>query len=190
MQIPSDALLSLSDTPTTLSIDIAVSKKRSYFQLKRGFAFTLISIGDIIVTSELASAYQVKVSQLGIFSSMFYYPYSLLQPFSGLLSDIIEPSFLITISTIISSIGAIICGLSESLLVGCIGRFIVGAGCSLMFCPCNTILINWFPLKHYSKILGLFVFIAGCGNLLAQTPFCKNHRMEMVFFFDCNFFNI
>ncbi|KAK8886049.1 hypothetical protein M9Y10_041509 [Tritrichomonas musculus] len=180
MQISNDELLSLSETPTSLTSDIGVSQPRSYFQLRRISVFILISIGDIIVnfhracptvvTDELASAYHVQVSQLGIFSSMFYYPYSLFQPFSGLLSDIIEPAYLITISTIISSIGAVICGLSQSLLIGCIGRFIVGAGCSLMFCPCNTILINWFPLQHYSKILGLFIFIAGCGNLLAQTP--------------------
>lgn len=180
MQISNDGLISLSDAPTSLSSDIGIQRKKSYFQLKRVLVFILISIGDIIVnfhracptvvTDELAAAYHVQVSRLGIFSSMFYYPYSLFQPFSGLLSDIIEPAYLITISTIISSIGAVICGLSQSLLIGCIGRFIVGAGCSLMFCPCNTILINWFPLQHYSKILGLFIFIAGCGNLLAQTP--------------------
>ncbi|KAK8837618.1 hypothetical protein M9Y10_036149 [Tritrichomonas musculus] len=47
---------------------------------------------------------------------------------------------------------------------------LVGVGCGPLYSPCNRVLINWFPLEHYSKILGLFNSTAGCGLLLAQTP--------------------
>lgn len=86
------------------------------------------------------------------------------------MSDIIDPSIIISFGTFIASIGAVICGFSKSLLVGSIGRFLVGVGCGPLYSPCNRVLINWFPLEHYSKILGLFNFTAGCGLLLAQTP--------------------
>ncbi|KAK8847008.1 hypothetical protein M9Y10_019582 [Tritrichomonas musculus] len=81
-----------------------------------------------------------------------------------------EPSFIIGSSMIVSSVGAVICGLSKSFFVGCIGRIIVGAGCGLIYSPCTRIIMNWFPLKYYSRMLGLFLFIAGFGNFLVQTP--------------------
>lgn len=180
MQSATDTLLSLSENPDYLSTKSELPPTLRHFQFKRVVVFTIISLVDIIVffqracptvvTKELSEAYGVKVSQLGIFTSMFYIPYSLLQPFAGLLADVMEPSFIISISTIVASMGAIICGLSKSLFVGCIGRIIVGGGCGLVYSPCNRIILNWFPLQHYSKMLGVFLFIAGLGNFLAQTP--------------------
>lgn len=124
-----------------------------------------------VVTKELSEAYHVEETRLGIFTSMFFIPFSILQLFAGLFSDVFEPSFIIGFSMIFSSVGAVICGLSHSLFEGCIGRIIVGAGCGLIYSPCTRIIMNWFPLKIYSKMLGLFLFISGLGNYLAQTPF-------------------
>ncbi|KAK8897874.1 hypothetical protein M9Y10_000103 [Tritrichomonas musculus] len=180
MENQTDSLLSFGENPDYLSSVPGKPEKKSHFQHRRIFIFLNIALVDMIVffqracptvvTDELANAYDVQVSQLGVFTSMFYIPYSLLQPFAGLLADVMEPSFIIGCSTIISSIGAIICGLSQSLFVGCIGRIIVGTGCGLIYSPCNRIIMNWFPLQHYSKMLGVFLFIAGLGNFLAQTP--------------------
>ena len=180
MENQTDSLLSFGENPDYLSLVPGKPEKKSHFQHRRIFIFLNIALVDMIVffqracptvvTDELANAYDVQVSQLGVFTSMFYIPYSLLQPFAGLLADVMEPSFIIGCSTIISSIGAIICGLSQSLFVGCIGRIIVGTGCGLIYSPCNRIIMNWFPLQHYSKMLGVFLFIAGLGNFLAQTP--------------------
>lgn len=181
MQYSTNTILSLTDNTDILSYQTDFVEKKSHFQIRRIFIFSIIAITDMVVffqracptvvTEELAEAYHVKVSQLGIFSSMFYYPYALLQPFAGLLADVMEPSFLIGCSNIISAIGAVICGLSKTLFIGCIGRVIVGVGCSLIYASCQRIIMNWFPLEYYSKMMGLFLFIAGCGNFLAQTPF-------------------
>lgn len=180
METQTDTLLSFTENLECLSSKSETPEVKSHFNLRRIFVFLLIALIDMtvffqracptVVTDELAEAYHVQVSQLGIFTSMFYIPYSILQPFAGLLADVMEPSFIIASSILISSVGSIICGLSQSLLVGCIGRIIVGTGSGLVYSPCNRILLNWFPLKHYSKILGVFLFIAGLGNFLAQTP--------------------
>lgn len=180
MQPPNEVLLSFTETSDTLTSNQLISKKKSHFKIKRIFVFVVITLVEIllffqracptVVTDDLSKAYDVPVSQLGIFTSMFYYPYALFQPFAGLLSDVMEPAYIISSSVIIAAIGDVICGLSKSIYVGCIGRFIVGMGCGPIYTPCNRIILNWFPLEHYSKILGLFIALAGCGGILAQTP--------------------
>ncbi|OHS95942.1 transporter [Tritrichomonas foetus] len=179
MQSLPDPLLSLSSTNTLLS-SATDDKPNWKFQARRVFILVMISLADMlvffqracptVVTDEIAEAYHVKVSQLGIFSSMFYYPYALFQPFAGLLADVMEPAYLIGCSSIISAAGAFICGSSKSLFVGCIGRLLVGIGSAPVYCPCSRIVMNWFPLESYGRWLGVFVFTAGCGSLFAQTP--------------------
>ena len=151
-----------------------------HFRIKRILILILISMSDMlvffqracptVVANEIAATYGVGVSKLGIFSSMFYYPYSIFQVFSGSFSDVMEPAFLIGTSSMISSLGAIICGLSNTLFVGCIGRLLVGLGSAAVYCPCNRIIMNWFPLAYYGRVLGVFIFIAGFGSMFAQTP--------------------
>ena len=128
------------------------------FKIRRMSIFIIIVLCDVIVyfqrscstvlADDMAVSYGVDPSKIGIFSSLFYYPYSILQPFSGLLADVIEPSYLISGSTFLAAIGAFLCGISKNLFVGYVGRFIVGVGSALVYCPANRIQINRFPLKY------------------------------------------
>ena len=179
MQLPNDNLLSFTETSDILS-NTGQSKKK-HFQIKRIFVLMVLSLFEMlvffqracptVVTDDLSKAYEVPVSDLGIFTSMFYYPYSLLQPVAGLLADVIEPSYILCFSGIISAIGDLMCGLCKTLFGGSIGRFMVGFGCSFVPSCCFRTILNWFPLEQYSKILGIFLFFGGIGGILAQTPF-------------------
>lgn len=150
------------------------------FQIRRIAIFLIIVLCDVLVFFQRAStnvlgddvarSYGCKPSQLGLFSSIFYYSCSILQPFAGLLSDVIEPSYLLGISMLFGSIGGAICGASKNLIVGCIGRFIVGVGSGSVYCSANRTTMNWFKLEHYAKVAGLYQFIAGMGTFLAQAP--------------------
>lgn len=173
-------LLSFTETPNPISKDLNPPKK-SCFQVKRIFVLLVLSTFEMlvcfqrncptVVTDELSKAYNVPVSKLGIFTSMFYYPFSLLQPIAGLMCDVIEPSYILFFSGVITAVGDFICGLSKSLLGGSIGRLFVGFGCSFVASSCIRTILNWFPLEHYSRMYGIFLFFGGVGGILAQTPF-------------------
>jgi len=123
-----------------------------------------------IVAEKMSQEYHVPKSDLGVFSSIFFYPYALLQPFAGLMSDLIEPGYLMAVSHVIASVGALICGMSKSLYVGCIGRFLVGVGCSPTYVPICRIVANWYKSEKMSTILGLLLAIGGLGSLSSQGP--------------------
>ncbi|OHT15024.1 transporter [Tritrichomonas foetus] len=124
-----------------------------------------------VLSEMMASTYGVDVAQLGIFSSMFFYPYSFIQPFAGLLADVVEPGFLCTAATLASATGALICGLSKSLFVGCIGRLLVGFGSAPIYASACRCFANWVNLKYYSRCVGAFIAFAGMGSFIAQGPF-------------------
>ena len=123
-----------------------------------------------IVAASMAEDYGVEKSALGIFSSIFFYPYGLIQPFAGLLSDIVEPAFVIGGSQLLAAVGACICGASNGMGVGCFGRFLVGLGCGPTYVPVCRCILNWFPLRFYPHMVGLLLAIGGVGGIIAQGP--------------------
>ena len=152
----------------------------TYFKVFRIYAFTNAALTytlvffhrncPSIVSDDMAKDYDVNKKKLGIFSSMYFYPYAVTQIFAGLLSDIFDPVLLIGISHIISSIGAFICGASNGITVGCIGRFLVGLGCGPTYVPICRFSTTWFHLKYYSNIMGILLAAGGIGGIIAQYP--------------------
>lgn len=156
-------------------------KDRKRFKITRIFILVLISLSDMIVyfqravptivSEDMAKSYNVSVGDLSIFSSAFFYPYAVIQPFAGLLADVMDPRYLIGICSLIASIGGLICGLSNSLAVGSFGRVLVGIGSGPIYVPACRTIANWFALDQYSRATGIFSAVAGCGGLIAQGPF-------------------
>lgn len=123
-----------------------------------------------ILSADMAADYKVPIKDMSIFSSLYFYPYAILQPFAGLLADIVDPAIVIGICQFVASIGGIICGFSQTITVGYIGRFLVGFGCGPTYVPITRTIANWFPLRLYAQMCGLALAIASCGGIVAQGP--------------------
>ena len=122
------------------------------------------------MTAEISESYHVSVAQLAIFTSAAFYPCAIAQPVAGMLSDIMEAGLLIGTCSLICAAGGLICGLSNSLIVGCVGRFLFGMGSGFMYGPFCRIAANWWPLHQFARIVGLYLALSSTGTLLGQTP--------------------
>lgn len=138
-----------------------------------------------ILSTDISASYKVSVADLDIFSSIYYYSYGLMQLFAGLLADVIEPSYLTGISQIVASIGSIICGFSQTILIGSIGRFLVGIGTSFTYIPACRMNVNWFGLQYYSFLTGIFMIGSAIGSILAQsvTAYLLDHMEWRTIFY-------
>jgi len=106
----------------------------SSFKTKRSLGFFVLAVlyslvffhrvNPSIVADDMAIEYNISKAPLSVFSSMYFYPYALIQPFAGLLSDVLEPSYLIGVSHIVSSIGSALCGYSDNLLLVALEDFL------------------------------------------------------------------
>jgi len=123
-----------------------------------------------VLSKDMAPDFNVSTTSLTIFSSMFFWTYSLMQPFGGLLADIMDPAILVGCSAIIASIGSFICGKSKSLGLAVFGRFVVGFGCAPTYVPICKLLTRWYPLDWYAFFGGVVLAAGGCGGIVAQAP--------------------
>lgn len=130
-----------------------------------------------ILSSEMAEVLNVEESSMSIFSSMYFWPYAIMQPFCGVVADIIEPGYLISAACFISAIGAFICGISDNFSLSVFGRFVVGFGCSPVYVPMIRIITQWFPLKNYAILAGIVLACGGCGGIIAQTPLAEMQKV-------------
>ena len=126
-----------------------------------------------IVSSDMAITFGVDKASLGYFSTMFFWPYAVMQPFGGLLADIMDPSILIGAASLVTSLGSMICGFSESPAVAAFGRFVVGIGAAPTYVPICRVLIQWFPAKYYAVLSGIVLGCGGVGGIVAQVPLEK-----------------
>ena len=150
------------------------------FQIHRFFLFLLVSFAyaiclflrscPSIVADKMAEDYGKDKAVIGIFTSIYFYTYGLIQPFVGLFVDVAEPGFIIGGSLLLGSVGTFVCGLSKNLAVGCLGRALVGIGCGPVYVSANRCLINWFQVHQYAFILGVMHSIGSLGYLFAQGP--------------------
>lgn len=144
-----------------------------------------------VVSEDMAKDFGKKKSDLGILSSLFFYPYAILQIFAGMISDVMDPAILVGVSHIISSIGGFLCGISGNLgenggfELAIVGRLLVGLGCGPTYVPICKIASTWFPSKKYGTMIGLLMAFGGGGGIIAQFPlekFAENLGWQTAFF--------
>lgn len=126
--------------------------------------FSIAVLGDQIALDLTGD----KNADLSIFTSMYMWSYALMQPFIGTISDLIDPKFIIALSNFLSAAGTFIISLSNNLLCACVGRFLVGIGCSGIFVATNKIGANWLSSDQFRYLSGLLMGIGGAGSLLSQ----------------------
>jgi sugar phosphate permease len=123
-----------------------------------------------VVSADLSKEFNVSVTSLTIYSSMYFWVYGVLQPFSGLLADVIDPAYLIGSAVILSALGSLTCGLAGSLGVSIFGRFLVGFGCACVYVPICRLLTRWYPIKWYPVLAGVLLASGGIGGMVSQGP--------------------
>ncbi|EAY18959.1 Major Facilitator Superfamily protein [Trichomonas vaginalis G3] len=138
-----------------------------------------------VVVEDMAQAYGVTTQKLAVFSSCYFYPYALMQPFAGLMADLFDPCRVLGIFGLISAIGSAICGFSTKIQIGIVGRFLVGFGCGPTYVSVMRISANWFKLHQLPTLLGILMAVSCIGGAGAATPlaiFCEKYGWRAAFY--------
>ena len=123
-----------------------------------------------VLTDQLSESLNVTKDQISIFSSMYFWTYAAMQPIGGILSDVLSPGKLISLSTIISATGSIIMGESTNFALSCFARCLVGIGCGPIFVSSIRLAANWYSPKGYAVANGIILTMGSIGGCLAQGP--------------------
>ncbi|MFN3604327.1 MAG: MFS transporter [Leptonema sp. (in: bacteria)] len=127
-------------------------------------------VAPAVVSQQLMSYYKITGAELGNLSAMYFYIYTVMQIPAGIFADFVGPKKVILFGSLISGIGSIVFGFSNSYSFALMGRFFVGLGVSVIFISILKLNQNWFDIKQFSFLSGITIFLGNLGALIATTP--------------------
>ncbi len=143
-----------------------------------GFAVLCLSIffvffhrlSTAVLAPDLINSLSTSTIELGILSSMYFWSYAAMQIPSGFLIDSIGPKKTVTIFSGITTIGALLFGTAQTLLMASIARLFVGMGVSVIFVATIKHLSSWFQPDEISSYFGVFILVGNLGAIGASAP--------------------
>lgn len=130
----------------------------------------ILQVSPSIMTTQLMAEFNINATALGVIASFYFYSYTLMQIPSGLLYDRFGPRMLITAATVLCSLGALFFGLTHSVLLLAIGRFLLGIGSAFAFVGALTVASRWFSPAVFAFFIGLIQFIGCIGATCGSYP--------------------
>ncbi len=109
----------------------------------------LLNVSPSVMRPELASAFRVEATQLGILAGIFFWAYTLLQIPGGVLLDRLGPRRLLTWAAFFCALGSLLFAHADVLMVALLGRLLMGVGASFAAIGCMKVAADWFPLKRF-----------------------------------------
>lgn len=129
-----------------------------------------LQVSPSIMTNQLMAEFGINASVLGIMASCYFYSYTAMQIPSGLLYDRFGPRSLISIATAVCSLGALFFGLSHSVFLLGVGRFLLGIGSAFAFVGVLAIAARWFAPSLFALFVGITQLLAGIGAMSGALP--------------------
>ena len=126
----------------------------------------LVRVMPSAMTDELMGYFHIGAATLGVMVAVFYYAYAVMQIPAGLMFDRIGTRLLLTIMVLICAVGVLLFGISDSIIIATIGRFLIGFSSAFAFLGALVMAARWLPHKYFALFVGL-VQLLGCVGAIA-----------------------
>ncbi len=124
--------------------------------------------------SEISSAFgHISASTFGQLSAFYYFAYSPMQLPVGMLMDRFGPRKLLFFACLCCTAGSFMFSFSESILIACSGRFLVGFGSSFAFVGVLSLALYWLPRRFFSLAVGLITTLGMLGLVYGEIKITK-----------------
>jgi sugar phosphate permease len=128
-------------------------------------------ISPAVLAPYLMEAFSTTATSLGAMSSAYFYPYALGQPIVGMLTDRWGARKVVTLSTLIGFIGALLFGLAPSLFMASMARGLIGLGAAGVFIPALKILLPWFGPQAFAQMNAILLAVGNLAAIVGSTPY-------------------
>ncbi len=123
-----------------------------------------------VIALDIQSSFGISGTLLGLLGSAYFYSYAFMQLPTGLMADSWGPRKTVAVFFVLAGIGSILMGISPNLPLAIVGRILVGVGVSTVF-VCNfKLLSEWFSVRQFVIMGGVFMTMGGIGALISSAP--------------------
>ena len=130
----------------------------------------LLQVSPSVMSNELMTDFSVTSQTLGVLIGIYFYSYAVMQLPAGVLLDYFGPQRLLTIATLICALSTIAFGMTESFLMACIARLMIGIGSAFAAVGTMKFAANWFPAQRFALLTGLMITFGMLGAIGGEAP--------------------
>jgi len=125
---------------------------------------------NAIIAPQLQKNLSLTPEKLGILSAWFFYAFAFTQVPIALLLDRLGARRIMTVLTLVGSLGAVIFGLAADFSGAAIGRTLLGFGMAANFIGGLKLFTQWFSPREFATMSGLLTGAGTIGSIAASTP--------------------
>jgi sugar phosphate permease len=134
------------------------------------FSDYLARVAPGVMHQYLQLDFGINEAGFGILTASFYIPYIFMQIPVGLTVDRLSIRNLLTVMSLITAFGCCVFGLSSSLLMGSIGRMLIGFSAAFAFVCSLRLATSWFPPTMLGLLAGLTQSLGMLGAAAGEAP--------------------
>jgi MFS family permease len=125
---------------------------------------------NAVIASELSSSMQLRASDLGLLTAVYFLSFAAMQLPVGVALDRYGPRRVQGVLLVVAAIGATLFGIAHSLAAFIVGRALIGLGVSAALIAGLKSIRLWFPKERLAVLNGCFIMLGTLGALTATTP--------------------
>ena len=127
-------------------------------------------VSTAVIAPQLQKELAVSSEGLGILGAVFFYAFAIAQIPLGLFLDRIGARLIMTVLSIVGSIGAAIFASAHDMTIAILGRTLLGLGMAGNFMGTLKLLTRWFSPRQFATLSGVILALGTLGNMIAATP--------------------
>lgn len=134
------------------------------------FLSCLIRSASGVIFPAVAAEISISPSVIGLISGMFFYGYTISQPYCGRLCDSKSPMLTVSIGLMLFSLGLFLFSYTDDPYMLGISRFLAGMGVAPTFCAVLAYQANAFSPDIYARLMGITLVFGHFGGVVGITP--------------------
>lgn len=130
----------------------------------------ILRVSPSVMAPELMRDFKIDAYELGWFSGLFYFSYSLLQIPIGIALDLLGPRRVLLSASAVALGGTLCFAHADAMWQASLGRLLIGAGSACGFLGTMKIASSWFRPAIFAILVGITSFIGVIGAMVGSAP--------------------
>lgn len=123
-----------------------------------------------VITPQLIDEFNLKPTDLGLLSAVFFYAFALAQIPVGIFLDRIGARITMTVLSLVAVVGSLVFAWADSLSMLVLARVLLGLGMACNLMGTLKLLTLWFSPMHFATLVTVVMSLATAGSIGATSP--------------------
>lgn len=123
-----------------------------------------------LMMQPIMAQFSIDASHFGLLTAFYYYGYASMQIPVAVLLDRFSARYIVSIFAIMCGMATFVFTYTHSWYFAILSRFFIGAGSAAGFLGISKVVSEWFPKKHYARMIGFSFSLGLMGAIYGGKP--------------------